>query len=52
MTIKELYEEAVEKGAEDYEIQLQYQDDGGCYCGSYAMSEIKYDALREEVTLA
>lgn len=52
MTIKELYEEAVSKNAEDYEIQLQYQDSGGCYYGSCAMSESDYDALMKEVTLA
>lgn len=52
MTIKELYEEAIAKGAEDYEIQLQYQDGGGCYCGSCAMSEIEYDSLKKEVVLA
>lgn len=52
MTIKELYEEAVSKSAENYEIQLQYQDGGGCYCGSCAMSEADYDSLRKEVTLA
>lgn len=52
MTIKELYEEAVNKSAEDYEIQLQYQDGGGCYYGSCAMSEIEYDTLKKEVILA
>lgn len=52
MTIKELYEEAVAKEAEDYEIQLQYQDDGGCYYGSCTMKEIDYDKLKKEVTLA
>lgn len=51
MTIKELYEEAVANGAEDYEIQLQYQDGGGCYYGSCTMSEIEYDALRKKVIL-
>lgn len=52
MTIKELYEEAVEKGMEDYEIRLQYQDGGGCYCGSCYLSETEYDGLREEVLLS
>lgn len=52
MTIKELYEEAVANGKENYEIRLQYQDGGGCYSGSCYMSEIEYDGLKEEVTLA
>lgn len=52
MTIRELYEEAVQKGAEDYEVRLQYQDGGGCYSGSCLMEEIEYDALEKEVTLA
>lgn len=52
MTIKELYEEAVANGTEDYEIRLQYQDGGGCYSGSCLMEEMEYDELRKEVTLA
>lgn len=52
MTIKDLYEIAVAIGIENYEIQLQYQDGGGTYCGSCPMSEYEYDCNREEVTLA
>ena len=29
MTIKDLYEEAVKNGREDYDIRVQYQDGGG-----------------------
>lgn len=52
MTIKELYEEAVARGAENYEIQLQYQDDGGCYNGSCTMHYTEYNDQYKEVTLA
>lgn len=34
MTIKELYLLAKEKGILDYEIQIQYGDDGGIYDGT------------------
>ena len=33
MTIQELYEWAIEKDAEDFEIEIQYRDGGGFYCG-------------------
>lgn len=31
MTIKELYEMSLEKGIEDFEIEIQYRDSGGYY---------------------
>ncbi len=34
MTIKELYNWAVERGLEDAELEAQYADDGGFYIGS------------------
>ena len=34
MTIKELYEYAKKIGKEDYAIEIQYRDDGGCYLGT------------------
>lgn len=40
MTIKELYEWAQKVGAENAEIELQYQDDGGFYEGSCPVSGI------------
>lgn len=52
MTIKELYEEAVKKGTEDYEIWVQFQDDGGWYFGSGLMKIIEYDDLKKEAILA
>ena len=33
MTVKELYEWAIENKAEDLEIEIQYRDGGGFYCG-------------------
>ena len=34
MTVKELYEWATENKAEDLEIEIQYRDGGGFYCGT------------------
>lgn len=34
MTIKELYEMAQANHIEDYEIEIQYRDGGGCYEGT------------------
>jgi hypothetical protein len=33
MTVKELYEWAIENNAEDYDIEISYRDGGGCYYG-------------------
>ena len=52
MTIKDLQEVAVVIGMENYEIQLQYQDDGGIYSGSCPMSDYEYDCNKETVTLS
>ncbi len=34
MTIRELYKIAVENHIEDYDIEIQYRDGGGCYNGT------------------
>lgn len=52
MTIKDLYEEAVKSGREDYDILVQYQDGGGCYSGSAYASEVEWDDTMKEVTVA
>ena len=51
MTIKELYEDAVSKGKENYDIELQYQDSGGAYSGSATLTEIEYRDNYREVLL-
>jgi len=33
MTVKELYEYMKKQGKEDYQIKIQYRDDGGDYSG-------------------
>lgn len=33
MTIRELYQWAIEHDAADYSIEIQYRDDGGAYYG-------------------
>lgn len=53
MTIKELYEWAIENEVEYYDVQIQYRDGGGYYYGSESLyeSDIEIDRLRFEVTL-
>lgn len=52
MTIKELYEIAKKNKVENYEIKLQYQDDGGCYCGNTLMDRTEYNHGNKEVILS
>ena len=53
MTIKDLYNWAVENGVENFEIQIQYRDGGGYYCGSDSCEQdnIEIDTLHNEVIL-
>ena len=34
MTVQELYEYAKQRGLLDYEVRVQYRDDGGWYYGT------------------
>lgn len=49
MTIKELYEIALEKSAENFEIEISYRDDGGCYYGTD--SDIIFEIDKEKKTI-
>lgn len=55
MTIKELYEYAKEINREDYEIEIQYRDDGGYYSGTDTTStpknEVEFKDEAETVIL-
>lgn len=53
MTIKELYEWAIKNNVEDYDVRIQYRDEGGCYYGTDTLYEvdIEIDRLRLEVIL-
>ena len=51
MTIKDMYEDAVSKGKEDYKIEILYQDNGGCYDGSASMTEFEYKDDHKSVLL-
>ena len=53
MTIKELYEWAVSRGAENLYVEIQYRDDGGYYHGTDLLYEenITIDFLRSTVTI-
>ena len=50
MTIKELYEEAVERGAESYKIEIQIQDDNGYFKAGYVTCA-EYNEFMQEVVL-
>jgi hypothetical protein len=39
MTIKELYEWAKKNNCEEYEVEIQYRDSGGCYNGTDDLRE-------------
>lgn len=39
MTIKELYEWAKKNNCEEYEVEIQYRDDGGYYTGTDDLEE-------------
>lgn len=51
MTIRDLYEEAIRRGREEYDIRVQYQDGGGCYSGSAYASDVEWDDTMKEVTI-
>ena len=53
MTIKELYEMAQASHIEDYDIEIQYRDDGGYYSGTEELrgEEITVNGIRRVVIL-
>ena len=53
MTIKDLYEWAVKNGVEDFDIEIQYRDDGGYYYGTSLLNglDIEIDRLCSTVIL-
>ena len=40
MTVQELYEYAKQRGLLDYEVRVQYRDDGGWYYGTDAVESV------------
>lgn len=51
MTIKDLYEWAVENGVVNYDIAVQYRDSGGFYSGEDTMIEPDINSAKKEVVL-
>lgn len=39
MTVKEFYEWAKKNQCENYEVEIQYRDSGGCYNGTADLRE-------------
>ena len=51
MTVQELYEYAKQCGVSDYEIRVQYRDDGGDYTGKDNMIYCLVDDKNKTITL-
>lgn len=51
MTIRELYEWAKQQGIEDYDIEIQYRDDGGYYCGTDTTSFYNLEVSHDKKTI-
>lgn len=51
MTIQELYDWAKEKGILDYELRVQYRDDGGTYYGEDEELYLDINAINKQIIL-
>ena len=51
MTIQELYDWAKEKGVLDYELRVQYRDDGGAYYGEDEELYLDINAINKQIIL-
>ena len=48
MTIKELYDWAVNNSCENYEVEIQYRDGGGYYNGTDDLRESEIEINRQK----
>ena len=48
MTIKDLYEWAIKNNCENYEVEIQYRDSGGCYSGTEDLRESEIEIDRDK----
>jgi len=51
MTIQELYNWAKEKGILDYELRVQYRDDGGEYYGKDEELYLDINTINKQIVL-
>ena len=51
MTVQELYEYAKQRGLLDYEIRVQYRDDGGWYYGTDEVESVIVEDDRKVLVL-
>ena len=53
MTVKEFYDYAVINGFENFTVEIQYRDDGGCYRGTESLDKANFNVNRtfETVTI-
>lgn len=51
MTVQELNEYAKQRGLLDYEIRVQYRDDGGLYSGTEAVESVIVDDDQKALVL-
>lgn len=48
MTIKEFYNWAIDNSCENYEVEIQYRDDGGYYVGTDSLEENYIEIVEED----
>ena len=48
MTIEELYNWAIDNNCENYQVEIQYRDDGGFYTGTDNLDETYIEIVEEE----
>lgn len=51
MTIEELYNWAIDNNCKNYEIEIQYRDDGGCYAGTDSLDEADIEIVENTETV-
>ena len=47
MTIKELYKWATNNNCENYDVEIQYRDDGGFYLGTTILDEADIEIIED-----
>lgn len=51
MTIKELYKWAIANNCENYDVEIQYRDDGGFYIGTTILDEADIEVIEDAGTV-
>ena len=51
MTIEELYNWAIDNNCENYDVEIQYRDDGGFYIGTTILDEADIEVIEDAGTV-